>query len=109
MMEPYLFSAGLGYLTGLGLHGYIMLLYGIKKAGNNCNWPRWRLRLIIGLHYVGGLGAMLLVPVVYLKEYDGPGASAVGIIFAVPALSMVIVSLFFAQYWGLHVESQEEK
>lgn len=99
-MENHIFNAGLGYLLGLGLHGYVLLWCVIKKVGRKSGWPVWAINALIALHFIAGLTAMLFVPSIYFKNYEGPDSTIDGILFAVPTLTMLFVSLRIAQHWN---------
>ncbi len=98
-MENHIFNAGLGYLVGLGVLGYVLLLYVIKKIGKKSGWPTWGINFLVTLHLIAGLTAIFFVPSIYFKNYEGPDSVIDGIIFAVTLIAILFVVLRIAQYW----------
>ena len=96
-MENLIFNAGLGYLIGLGLLGYVFLLYVIKKIGKKSGWPSWVINTIIILHFIVGLTGIFYVPIIYFKDYEG--STIDGIVFSVMLLVILYVTIQIAFRW----------
>jgi len=103
-MENHIFNFGLGYLVGLGVLGYVLLLYAIKKIGKKLGWPARGVTFIVALHFIAGLTAILFVPSIYFKNYGGRDSTVDGIIFSVTLLFILFIALRIAQHWDSLME-----
>ncbi len=99
MMESYLLSVGLGYLVGLAVLGYAVLLKAIKLMGEKYRFTKFSIYLATLLHYVVGLLGLVYVPAFMYRNYLRDGTVAEGIIFAATGIITIGVVFYVLSKW----------
>jgi hypothetical protein len=98
-MENYLLSFGLGYLVGLAVLGYAVLLKAIKLIGKKYGFSKFIISVATLLHYVAGLLGLVYVPAFFYSNYLRDGTAADGVVFAVTGIVTISIVFFILSKW----------
>ncbi len=85
-MREYIFNIGFGYLLGLGVLGYVAVLYVIQKSVKQYNLSTVTKMLLIITHYSLGLLSILYVPSIIFNNNFGENTVPGGILFGLTSL-----------------------
>jgi hypothetical protein len=89
-----------GYLVGLGVLGYMTLWAWLKERGSRGYWPAWLTSCVIGVHFVAGLSAIVLVPAFIGHRFRDPQHSVGPILFAATIFVLLGLAWCVAQDWN---------
>lgn len=98
-MEGYLLSFGLGYLVGLAILGYAILLKAIKIVGSKIRLPKLAIQLIVLLHYAVGMLGLVYVPAFFYRNYLRDGSIAEGVIFSMTGIVTISIIFWILLKW----------
>lgn len=100
MIEGYFLSLGLGYLIGLAVLGYAILLKAIKIVGSRNHFPKFVIHLIVLLHYAVGLLGLVYVPAFFYRNYLHDGSIVDGVIFAATGIVAISAAFWILLKWN---------
>jgi hypothetical protein len=91
---------GSGYLIGVGVMGYTALWAWIKERCLRGYWPPWVGNLLLGIHFVAGVGAIVFVPSFTGHRFRAAQATVGPLLFAATLFALLGVAWWAGLDWN---------
>jgi len=105
-MEGSLLGLVLGYLVGLSVLGYILLLHVINGLEKNFNFSKLVVKFLTIGHFILGVSGMVFVPSLFIyfrMKKEGLGM----FIFSITLFFVLCIVFFIAKRWGAIIEKRD--